>query len=899
MTTKNTKSKSFGNAFAAFEQKATLPSAFAHTIDDTNKLGNKSFKKIKYIKKDSNIGKKLEGKDSDLQGLGDVISKVKKEKVPVGSGAIRKHKMVKQLSGRISQEDLDKSDHQPVATKTFGGVKLRSRNSITKDFKPPMPRKNAFARKQNGTTKKTNNFLSMIDDAIENEPTEQAKEIQAAKKAAAAAPIPPKTIKKKPLVKSSQSPGTLKRSTIKSPGTLKKKPSLPSLFKSPFSKKEKVSSLAPEVGPPLASPTIASPKLSKDSAKKDKVASPRARREKMLSPKPIKDKVASPTAKLRKLISPKQNKGKLTSPKPKEATTTSFISPKPPKKSNVITSPKPKGATTSLTSPKPKKDNAIASPKPKKASSLTSPKPKKANSVTSPKPKKANSLTSPKSKKENSIASPKPKKEKMLTSPKPRKANSLTSPRTKKKSLTPKLRKSSLHSKSSSNSDESPSQTSQQKVPAAFASLKRVTQSPRSSVKQGTAAGFASLKKAVLSPRSSSKKSIATSPPEDDEQQKEEQPPSIASSNNAVVSPQSIQPNLNSAVVSPRSFTPKQTTTNKADPPTPTNIAYFAPPLGSDDSDSDSSESSSDDSVPLRMTATPKSELANGGTTLQMDAPKTPPLTEANPEPEPSKEEEETIPSPPKEATPEVYIPYVDQLRAKIKETEQAIEKSRLDAKIQMGDMKRNFESEKERLRSSFAPRINAQKKQNEKEDKKNQKLMDEDKKIVDNLREENKRLRATKERIPKQIAEVKQNSASLESANEEIAGHFEQLNTFAKKLQLDHNRLNESNLQCREQYLPRYRQELWERQTHLDSETKIKNLYRNCVRKIRKQMEKSKQADLLEEVNEMVLATEAEINPKFDPKLLFADDSDKSSSSSSSSDDDSSVSSDSSSDSD
>jgi hypothetical protein len=51
---------------------------------------------------------------------------------------------------------------------------------------------------------------------------------------------------------------------------------------------------------------------------------------------------------------------------------------------------------------------------------------------------------------------------------------------------------------------------------------------------------------------------------------------------------------------------------------------------------------------------------------------------------------------------------------------------------------------------------------------------------------------------------------------------------------------------------------------------------------KIAKKIEKSKQADLIEEISSVVLETEGEINPKFDPKLLFGDDSDKDSDSSS-----------------
>eukprot|EP00339_Tiarina_fusa_P028734 CAMPEP_0117084240 /NCGR_PEP_ID=MMETSP0472-20121206/59286_1 /TAXON_ID=693140 ORGANISM="Tiarina fusus, Strain LIS" /NCGR_SAMPLE_ID=MMETSP0472 /ASSEMBLY_ACC=CAM_ASM_000603 /LENGTH=125 /DNA_ID=CAMNT_0004813143 /DNA_START=20 /DNA_END=394 /DNA_ORIENTATION=- len=89
-----------GNRAAAFNQQGGgVPPMFSHTLKDTQKLGNRRFaSKNKYIKKDIDIGDGIVGKDNDLEGLGDVINKVKKEGGQVPSGAIRKHKMVKQLS---------------------------------------------------------------------------------------------------------------------------------------------------------------------------------------------------------------------------------------------------------------------------------------------------------------------------------------------------------------------------------------------------------------------------------------------------------------------------------------------------------------------------------------------------------------------------------------------------------------------------------------------------------------------------------------------------------------------------------------------------------------------------------------------------------------------------------
>ena len=95
------------------------------------------------------------------------------------------------------------------------------------------------------------------------------------------------------------------------------------------------------------------------------------------------------------------------------------------------------------------------------------------------------------------------------------------------------------------------------------------------------------------------------------------------------------------------------------------------------------------------------------------------------------------------------------------------------------------------------------------------------------------------------------------------------QLSNFDKKVQADQARLYQSSDKCKNQYLPKYRQQLWQGKQHLDSETKAKELYREVIIKITKRLEKSNQPRLLDEVSSMVVETEGEVNPKFDPKFL------------------------------
>jgi hypothetical protein len=237
----------------------------------------------------------------------------------------------------------------------------------------------------------------------------------------------------------------------------------------------------------------------------------------------------------------------------------------------------------------------------------------------------------------------------------------------------------------------------------------------------------------------------------------------------------------------------------------------------------------------------------------------------------------------------------VERLQKELEEVTSKVENAASNAEQELADLKKEHEMEKQALRVTFMKDIQAHKKVTEKQDKEHQKMVDQEQQAIEELRAANQKLRATLEKLPRQMAELAASNQSLEKANEEIAGHFDELLKFSKKLQTDQDRLQESSAKCKNEFLPRYRQELWERQQFLNAETKIKNLYRDCMIKIANKIERTSQVDLIEEIATMVLETEGEINPEFDPKLLFAqggknsnDDSDSDENNKSDSDSDS-----------
>jgi hypothetical protein len=291
----------------------------------------------------------------------------------------------------------------------------------------------------------------------------------------------------------------------------------------------------------------------------------------------------------------------------------------------------------------------------------------------------------------------------------------------------------------------------------------------------------------------------------------------------------------------------------------------FKPSVYDCDIDDDSSVSS-DDSTPKREKSPFK--VTQAATVVPFDKPEDSDNYDDNELAEPTLA---TIAAP--TLDPSLLVPSgdarLDRLRKELDDSKKKLESVTVNAKLELADMKKEYTLEKETLRIKFMKDIQTHKKANEKADKEHQKIMEQEQAQVEELKAANARLRATLKKLPMQMAEVTLSSESLSKANEDIAGHFEELNKFAKKLQADQNKLQESSRKCKDEYLPRYRQELWERQQHLNAETKVKNLYRDCMIKIHHRIDETNQVDLIEDVATMVLETEGEVNPKFDPKFL------------------------------
>lgn len=728
--------KKFGAAAAAAaangdDPGAGIPSGFASMLSPskamktTNKLGSQ---KIKLKKKFTDVEI---GKGTDLEGFGDTISKVKKDGVEVQPGALRKHRMIKQLSGKFSKEDLKDEAMEMHKTKMAAAAGGRAGTTAF----------GGRAGRGNGDRPKLNIF-AMIDDALEEGPTEEAKEKAAKEKAMVSAPILPPPQRKKTVKVKSKSCAIMPTNSLLSPTTISK------------------ASAPAAVVAAVAAEEPATPVKEKETSKSDDdTAKTETTTTTASTPVSMSSRSAAFLSKVDKAIE--------TTPEKSSNLPSMFRST--PKKSKSVSTPgwktrlKAQGKVIKEPEPEPEPEPSLVPPK--------SPEPNlKPNSEPTP--------TIPKS--------PEPKTEPEHQPP--------TDPEPK---------------------------ASPAPAPA----------------------------------RTPTVKSTATLP----------------------VKPVPVV----ESKVKPTS--PPPVTASPVKPSSSLKVATSVSDFGDDDSTSISDPESDDDDSSADGDFTPRR--------IPRATPMTRPTTLSSKNKRGKNDEMDSSYHVVKSIPGRVEDPLkcddkvLQRLRESIAATQKKIESMPLETKVELADLKKELSMEKEALRLKFMKEINAHKNINDAHEKEQQKKIDEEQKTIDELRAANQRLRATLQKLPKQMAEVVFSNESLEKANEDIAGHFEELSKFAKKLQNDQDKLKENNDKCKDEYLPRYRQELWERQNYVNVETKIKNLYRDAMIKIAKKVDKCRQADLIEDIATMVLETEGEVNPKFDPKMLFADDDDDGSDSDSDSD--------------
>jgi len=137
-----------------------------------NKVGTERVIAKKTNRGDIDIGNKIIAENPDLEGLDESSKNDKKEDVVQQPGKIQKHKMINELSNM-----------------------KRTTGSSTRSIKSDSPyQRKSYLNKRggrlHGTGRPKVNILALVDDAIEDGATDEAKQKASAGRAALTAPIP-------------------------------------------------------------------------------------------------------------------------------------------------------------------------------------------------------------------------------------------------------------------------------------------------------------------------------------------------------------------------------------------------------------------------------------------------------------------------------------------------------------------------------------------------------------------------------------------------------------------------------------------------------------------------------------------------------------------------------------
>jgi len=242
-------------------------------------------------------------------------------------------------------------------------------------------------------------------------------------------------------------------------------------------------------------------------------------------------------------------------------------------------------------------------------------------------------------------------------------------------------------------------------------------------------------------------------------------------------------------------------------------------------------------------------------------------------------------------ATPTPKTP--DELRAEIDESKKKLKELNEKQKKDLAELKRKEKDGKKEWDETFGAKIDGNRKEMQRKENYHNQIHGGAQKIMNKLREENQGLRATATKFPKQNKELKRSNNVIGRTTEQILMQIEVFKEFCDKLKHDQDKLQISSNIIRDEYIPFYRNEKFEKQEQVDLENKIRHLYRDAMLKVCKRIVNTREVDLIEDVSLKILEVEGEFNPSFDPAVLFVREDGESARKKSNSDSDSDSSSD------
>lgn len=182
-----------------------------------------------------------------------------------------------------------------------------------------------------------------------------------------------------------------------------------------------------------------------------------------------------------------------------------------------------------------------------------------------------------------------------------------------------------------------------------------------------------------------------------------------------------------------------------------------------------------------------------------------------------------------------------------MKKISKIIEKMPQDTKKEIKDLKKEYAEKKKDMKKQVKKRL-------KEEDKKIAELKKQGQSMVDYMKAENEKIKKQKEAIKADQKLLEQQTDLLKQKSEEIAKNFASLQAWVDKKQAVIKQHEVSDQKCRHRYLPKYRQDMADRNQHCVAEYRVKELYRKRLKKIVKEIEaKSTDPKLVQEVQKQV----------------------------------------------
>lgn len=189
-----------------------------------------------------------------------------------------------------------------------------------------------------------------------------------------------------------------------------------------------------------------------------------------------------------------------------------------------------------------------------------------------------------------------------------------------------------------------------------------------------------------------------------------------------------------------------------------------------------------------------------------------------------------------------------------MKKIEKTLEKLPKKIKTEIKEMKKEYADKKKDLKRTIRKEL-------KEDDEKMEQIKKSGQDMIEYVKGENEKLKQQQLAIKAEQKVLENQFELLMAKSEEIARNFASLQEWVEKKNLAIQKHEMSDQKCRHRYLPKYRQDLADRNQHCVAEYRVKELYRKGLKKIVKEIEdNSSDRTLVQDVKKQMKACQKEL---------------------------------------